>query len=71
MSVIKVEHPNGYMGVLYGKSSMSIYDKDGHECLHTGSRTPNTEEELYEVLGNMPKFEQMVADMKGADDETD
>ena len=53
--LIKVEHPNGYMGILYGKSSMTIYDKDGHEILHTGLRNPNTEEELYEVLEDMPR----------------
>ena len=58
---IKVEHPNGYMGVLYGKSSMSIYDNDGHECLHTGSRTPQTETELYEVLEEMPRMMQIIA----------
>lgn len=28
---VKVNHPNGYSGILYGKSSMSIFDKDGHE----------------------------------------
>lgn len=71
MSVIKVEHPNGYMGVLYGKSSMSIYDKDGHECLHTGSRTPQTKTELYEVLEEMPRTMEIIAQIveEGADDE--
>lgn len=59
--VIKVEHPNGYMGVLYGKSSISIYDKDGHQCFHTCFRTPNTEEELYEVLEEMPRTMEIIA----------
>ena len=59
--VIKCEHPNGYSGVLYGKSSMAIYDKDGHECLHTCSRTPQTEAELYEVLETMPETMEIIA----------
>lgn len=50
-SVVKVEHPNGYIGILYGKQSMSIYDMDGREVLHTGFRHINTKEELYEYLG--------------------
>lgn len=28
--MIKVEHENGYIGVLYGRSSLSIY-KEGEE----------------------------------------
>ena len=59
--VIKCEHPNGYSGVLMGKSTMLIYDKDGHECLHTCSRTPQTKEELYEVLETMPRMMEIVA----------
>lgn len=63
MGGIKVEHPNGYMGILYGKSSMSIYDEEGHEILHTGSRNINTKEELYELLEGMPKFVEIMADI--------
>ena len=50
------EHPNGYTAVLYGKSSMSINDPDGNEVLHTGFRTPNTKEEVMDVLEGMPEF---------------
>ena len=53
---IKAEHENGFMGVLYGKSSMAVYGPDGHEVLHTGSRNVNTKEELQEILANMPEF---------------
>lgn len=53
---IKVEHPNGYSGVLYGRSSMSIYDPQGCEVLHTGSSTVKTEKELYDVLGKVPEL---------------
>lgn len=63
MGGIKVEHPNGYMGIIYGKSSMSIYDEEGHEILHTGSRNINTKEELYELLEGMPKFVEIMADI--------
>lgn len=63
MGGIKVEHPNGYMGILYGKSSMSIYDEDGHEILHTGIRNINTKAELYELLEGMPKFVEIMADI--------
>ncbi len=31
--------PNGYTGILYGKSSMAIEDPDGHIVLHSGRRT--------------------------------
>ena len=54
--VIKVEHPNGYAGVLYGRASMAVYDPQGHEVLHTGSRAINTSEALYNLLGNIPKM---------------
>lgn len=54
--VIKVEHPNGYAGVLYGRASMLIHDPQGHEVLHTGSRTINTSEALYNLLGNIPEL---------------
>ena len=52
---IRVSHPNGYSGVLYGESSMSIY-YDGREVLHTGVRTIITKEELYKTLEEMPEF---------------
>ena len=55
--VIRVEHPNGYSGVLYGESSMSI-SKDGKEVLHTGFRNKdiNSKEKLYEQLEKMPRL---------------
>ena len=60
---IMVEHKNGFYGCLYGKSSMSIF-KNNKEVLHTGSRTPNTPEELYDVLETMPQFLEMVEQLK-------
>ena len=57
---IKYTSPNGYTGVLYGESSMIIYNPDGTESIHTGSRTPNTYEELVEVVDNHPKFMELL-----------
>lgn len=56
---IEYRSDNGYWGVLYGKSSMSIKDKDGNEVLHTGFRTPNTLEELKKVVETMPELMEM------------
>lgn len=47
---------NGYKGVLYGKSSFSIYDRDGKKIFHTGSRTINTYEELIKEVEDFPDF---------------
>ena len=56
---IQVEHPNGYYGELYGKSSLSIF-KGTREVFHTGFRNIETAEELYKVLEDFPKFEEML-----------
>lgn len=53
---IKVHHPNGYAGILYGKSSLAIFDDHGFEIIHTGYRTINTEKELYDVLEKLPEI---------------
>lgn len=50
-----VKHPNGYTGVLYGKSSLSVRF-NGREVLHTGSRNVDTSEVLYELLERMPEI---------------
>lgn len=47
---------NGFTGVMYGKSSFTVYDKDGNEVLHTGSRGFNTYEALKEQVEGFPKF---------------
>lgn len=59
--IIEAKHENGYSGKLYGKSSMSIYDQDGKEVLHTGFRNINTQEELYSHLADMPAFLESIA----------
>lgn len=47
---------NGYTGVLYGRSSLTIYNKDGKEVMHTGFRNINTYEELVETVETFPEF---------------
>ena len=67
----KYTSPNGYTGRLYGKSSFSIYDRDGHEVFHTGFRNPNIDEvELKRQVDEFPKFLNM---LKGVneDEETE
>lgn len=67
--MIKVKHENGYSGVLYGESSLSVYNPDGVEVLHTGSRNVNTEQELYDILGIIPQL--MATDFEDDEDDED
>lgn len=53
---IKYTSKNGYTGVLYGRSSLAIYNKDGKEVMHTGFRNINTYEELVEEVESFPEF---------------
>lgn len=55
--MIKVQHENGYTGIVYGKKSLSVI-KDNKEILHTGSLTKEikTEKELYEYLEQLPEL---------------
>ena len=54
--MIKYESENGYTGILYGESSLSVFDSNGKERLHTGSRNINTLEELKHVVEAFPDF---------------
>ena len=47
---------NGYTGVLYGKSSLAVFDKNGKEKFHTGKRGINTYNELVEMVESFPDF---------------
>ena len=68
--IISYTSDNGYTGRLYGKSSFSIYDRSGHEVMHTGSRNFNTYEELKEHVDGYPKFRAMLdgVDIDDGDD---
>ena len=57
---IKYTSNNGYTGVLYGQSSLAIYDKTGKEVMHTGSRSINSYDELVDMVEDYPKFRQML-----------
>ena len=48
-------HKNGYVARLYGKSSLCVYF-NGKKVLHTGFRNVHTEDEVMEMLEDMPKF---------------
>lgn len=50
-----IEHPNGYIGILYGKSSLAIY-KAGKMVFHTGFRTTDNQKEIYDMLETFEDF---------------
>ena len=59
--MIKYISPNGYTGILYGESSLSIYDSDDQNIFHTGSRNINTLEELKYLVEAFPKYRSELA----------
>ena len=71
--MIEYKSNTGYRGILYGKSSMSIYAEDGHEVMHTGSRNVNTLEELKDIVEGYPGFRKILMEhwdeIKEDDDE--
>lgn len=60
--VIKYKSENGYEGMLYGESSMVIYDPEGNEVFRSGFRTINTEAELKEFVDDMPNKQKGLLD---------
>lgn len=68
MKTITYESKEGYIGKLYGKSSMVIMHKSGTPYLHTGSRTINTYEELKKEVDNYPIFLKILKKIKRIDD---
>lgn len=56
MSVtIEYTSSNGYRGVIYGKSSLIIWDTNGNMSMHTGSRNIETYDELVKVVDECPE----------------
>lgn len=47
---------NGYTGVLYGRHSFAIHDKNGKEVFHMGARSFDTYEEMVKEVDNFPEF---------------
>lgn len=68
---IQYTSKNGYTGILYGKSSLMIFDKDGKLSLHTGFRSANTYEELVEVVEEHPRLVKLIQGIPDDDDEED
>lgn len=58
--IIEYTAENGYTGRLYGESSLVIFNPDGTESMHTGSRNINTYDELKEVVEKHPQFIEML-----------
>ena len=57
---IEYTSANGYKGVLYGRSSLVIYNPDGTMSLHTGRRSINSYEELVKLVDDHPSFIEML-----------
>lgn len=69
--IIKYTSDNGYTGILYGKSSYAIHDKNGKVVFHTGFRNINTYEELVKQVDEYPEFLKMLSKIDFDDDEDD
>ena len=55
----KLEYTNpttGYRGVMYGKRSFSIYDKNGKVVFHTNDRAIQTYNELVGEVDSFDEF---------------
>ena len=65
---IKYTSENGFTGIMYGESSLSIgiEQEDGtfKEYLHTGSRAGNSAEWLKDQVDNFPNFLKMLDEVK-------
>lgn len=55
---------NGYTGVMYGKSSLSVYDPQGREVLHTGRRASDEPKDLRNIVKGMPELLEMLRGRK-------
>ena len=51
----KLEHPNGYRGILFKDGTMDIYYRDRPVYFH-GSNKVSSPDDLYRALELMPKF---------------
>lgn len=65
---IKYTSSNGFTGILYGESSMSIgkvrADGSFDEYLHTGSRNGNSIEYLKEMVDGFPSFMEAMEELR-------
>lgn len=65
---IKYTSSNGFTGILYGESSMSIgkerADGSFDEYLHTGSRNGHSIEYLKEMVDGFPSFMEAMEELR-------
>lgn len=55
--VVKYTSPvNNYTGVMYGDKSLVLFNENGREIFHTGSRTINTYEGLIKFVDRYKPF---------------
>lgn len=54
-NTIKYTADSGYTGIFYGESSYAVFDPNGNEVMHTGSRNINTYEELVRSVDSFPE----------------
>lgn len=66
---ISYTHPNGYTGILYGKSSLAVRDLEGREVFHTGFRNINTLDELKNWLDDFPKLMKLLREIDWSDND--
>lgn len=57
----------GYIGTLYGTSSLSVRNSDGEELFHTGSRNIHTFSELVAFVNSFPDFYETIISIYGKD----
>ena len=68
---IQYTSENGYTGILYGKSSLMIFDRKGHLSFHTGFRSINTYKELVKIVEEHPRLVKLIQGIPDDDDEED
>lgn len=66
---ISYTHPNGYTGLLYGKSSLVVQNSEGRDVFHTGFRNINTLDELKGWLDDFPQFVGLLERMDWSEEE--
>ena len=69
MNIIKYISDNGYIGILYGESSCTLFGPDNTECFHTGNRKINTYDELVQLVELYPQFIVMLQKATGRKEE--
>lgn len=67
----KYTSANGYTGILYGRSSLAIFDKNGKEVMHSGFTSIRTYEELVEEVDGFPEFLEMLENHENTESDSE